>query len=84
MRVTKDWENEGWTGISLGLRPEEIDHLVSMLLALKDDHDQHFHLSSKYEGDPGIGDIEIYVQGSETSNMSMLGLAAKPGASEDV
>lgn len=79
MLATKEWENEGWVGISLGLKREEIDQLISLLSGLKDVPDQHFHLSSKYEGGSGVGDIEIYVQGDEPSNMSVAGFAIEPG-----
>ena len=53
---------EGWQGISLGLSNEEIDQLISLLQKIKNDNDQHFHISSTWEGEPGIGDIEIYVK----------------------
>ena len=79
MRAIKEWENKGYIGISLGLTPDEIDALVEMLLALKAMPDQHFHLSSKYEEEVGIGDIEIYVQGAEPSNMEQLSFAIAPG-----
>jgi hypothetical protein len=81
MRATKEWENKGYIGISLGLTPDDIDSLVSMLLKLKSQPDQHFHLSNKYEEEEGVGDIEIYVQADEPSNMTQLSLAIAPGSS---
>lgn len=56
MRATREWENNGYIGVSLGLTPDDIDSLVSMLLKLKSQPDQHFHLSSKYEEEKGVGD----------------------------
>ena len=81
MRAIKEWENKGYVGISLGFKPEEIDGLIAMLLKLKSSPDQHFHLSSKYEEEEGVGDVEIYVQGEEPSNMAQLGFAIAPGNS---
>ena len=80
MRAIHEWSNEGWIGISLGIKRDEIDALVAKLLALKDDADQHFHLSSNYEGDGGVGDIEIYVQQAEASNMMGSSFAMAPGS----
>ena len=81
MRATKEWENKGYIGRSLGLTPDDIDSLVSMLLELKSQPDQHFHLSSKYEEEESVGDIEIYLQVNEPSNMTQLSLAIAPGDS---
>ena len=81
MRTALEWSNNGWIGISLGIRRDEIDTLVARLLALKEKPDQHFHVSSTYEGETGIGDIEIYLQDEEVSNMSLLGFAIAPNTS---
>ncbi len=71
---------EGWQGISLGLSNEEIDQLISLLQKIKNDNDQHFHISSTWEGEPGIGDIEIYVKDEkQKNNMSLSSLAIEPG-----
>ncbi|MBL7663264.1 hypothetical protein JNK13_10995 [bacterium] len=82
MHGLKEWTNEGWIGISLGIKREEIDMLVSLLQALKDEPDQHFHFSSSYQGNAGIGDIEIYLQVDEPDNMSVLGFATAPNKPE--
>jgi len=75
----EDWEN-GWYGIGIGLEPEEIDTLIDLLNIIKNDHEQHFHLSSEYEGEGGVGDIEIYVKDQKKkNNMSLLGKALGPG-----
>ena len=57
----EDWRN-GWYGVYLGISPEEIDGLIERLEMLKTEPDQHFHLSSTYQGEGGLGDITIYVQ----------------------
>lgn len=71
---------EGWQGISLGLSNEEIDQLISQLQDIKKDNEQHFHITSNWEGEPSIGDIEIYVKDKkQKDNMSILSLAIEPG-----
>jgi len=75
----EDWKN-GWHGIELGLSVAEIDELIENLGMLKQDTDQHFHISSDYKGDGGVGDITIYVKASsEADNASMSGRALAPG-----
>lgn len=78
----EDWKN-GWFGIRLSIKPEEIDELIANLNMLKMDPDQHFHLSSTYKEVGGVGNIEIFVQSdAEQSNMESGGRALLPG--EDV
>ena len=68
----EDWKN-GWHGVQLGLTTEEIDALIERLLMLRAEPDQHFHLTSTYKGNGGLGDITIYVQApSEPSNMEAI------------
>ena len=55
-----DWKN-GWFGLELILQPEEVDQLIAKLNMLKEDPNQHFHLSSDYKAASGLGDIEISV-----------------------
>ena len=75
----EDWKN-GWHGIELGLSTAEIDQLIGNLEMLKQDTEQHFHISSDYKGNGGIGDIAIYVKdSSEADNASMSGGALAPG-----
>ena len=72
----EDWKN-GWLDIELGIAAEEIDVLIDRLEMLKKDHDQHFHLSSDYKGNGGIGDITIYVQSpNRVSNMERISSGA--------
>jgi hypothetical protein len=78
-----DWKN-GWFGVELGLKKEEIDRVIALLQMLKEEPDQHFHLSSDYKESGGLGDIEIFVQPEEqTSNMESLGKALAPGREID-
>lgn len=72
MHVELDDFNTGWYGVAISLRNEEIDILIERLNRLKQDSTQHFHLSSDYEGDGGVGDIEFSVQIDETDNMSIV------------
>lgn len=74
-----DWNN-GWFGLQLALKRDEIDRVIELLQMLKDEPDQHFHLSSDYKGKGGLGDIEIFVQPQDqVSNMELLGRARAPG-----
>ena len=74
-----DWKN-GWFGIELEIRSDEIDRLISLLQLIKSAPDQHFHISSDYKGDGGLGDIEIAIQPENVvSNMTLLGRALAPG-----
>lgn len=74
-----DWKN-GWFGVELSLKKEEIDRVISLLQMLKQESDQHFHLSSDGKGSGGVGDIEISVQSpDEPSNMMTFGKAIAPG-----
>jgi len=61
----------GWYGVTLGVNSEDIDDLISALKQLKESR-SHFHFRSNYEGNGGIGDIEIYLQPSEDpSNLEL-------------
>ena len=72
----EDWKN-GWYGVQLAVTAEEIDVLVERLQMLKAEPDQHFHLSSTYQGNGGLGDITVYLQApSEPSNMESIGSKA--------
>ena len=76
----EDWKN-GWYGISLGLAVPEIDRLIVLLTKLRDDSEQHFHISSDYSGNGGLGDIEIYVaEAGVPSNLKLGGVALAPSS----
>ena len=75
----ENWKN-GWYGIGIGLEPNEIDSLIELLQMIKNDQEQHFHLSSEFDGEGGVGDIEIYIKEEKTkNNMKLLGNAIAPG-----
>jgi hypothetical protein len=80
MRVDlNDWKN-GWNGVEIALDVREIDLLIERLTMLKNDPDQHFHISSDYKAPGVIGDIEIYVrQPDQVGNMWIGGKALLPG-----
>jgi len=47
---------------------------------LKQDTEQHFHISSDYKGTVGVGDITFYVkEPNEVDNASMSGRALSSG-----
>jgi hypothetical protein len=68
----------GWYGISISLGLDEIDTLIELLNGLKEDNEQHFHLSSDFSGEGGVGDIEINVKGETHDNMSFIGFPIHP------
>ena len=79
----EDWKN-GWFGVQLGIREGEIDRLIELLRVLKNETDQHFHLSSDDKAENGLGDITVYVQDPlEPDKMEALGKALLPGDSVD-
>ena len=80
MRVElNDWKN-GWSGVEIALSEPEIDVLIERLTMLKNDPDQHFHISSDYKVPEGLGDIEIYIrEPSQAENMFIGGKALPPG-----
>jgi len=50
-----------------------------LLQKIKNDNEQHFHISSEWVGEPGIGDIEIYVKDkNQENNMRFSSLAIAP------
>ncbi|MEB1609345.1 hypothetical protein LZZ50_03995 [Xanthomonas arboricola] len=74
----EDWKN-GWHGLRLSLLPQEISRLIELLQDLQQDPEQHFHISSDYSAESGLGDIEISIAtDSEQHNMSLSGLALAP------
>ncbi len=68
----------GWYQASIGLSKSDITLLIEQLKMLQGDPAQHFHIASDYEGDGGIGDIEIYARDDDQSNMQLLGAAINP------
>jgi hypothetical protein len=61
----------GWYGLTLGMKSDEIDDLISALKNLKENKN-HFHFRSEFEGVGGVGDIEIYWQPNEgESNLEL-------------
>ena len=70
----------GWYVIGIGLDRKEIDSFIELLQMIKNDPEQHFHISSEYDGDGGIGNIEIYIkEDKQKNNMSLLGKALTSG-----
>jgi hypothetical protein len=58
----------GWFGLTIGLKPEDIENLIKRLELLRQDAERHFHIFSDCEGPGGVGDIEFYVQGSDQAD----------------
>ena len=76
-----DWKN-GWMGLELGISRDEIDELIRLLRMIREDPDQHFHITSDYEADGGLGDITLYLkEPGEEDNLRLGGRALAPGES---
>ncbi len=74
-----DDSKTGWYGIAIGIGPDEIDLLIERLIFIKNKRDQHFHISSDYEGEGGIGDVEIYLmEENQKNNMFITGYDIAP------
>ena len=54
----------GWYGLTLGLKTNEIEQLITALQNLKENKN-HFHFRSEFGGEDGVGDIEFYYQAEE-------------------
>ena len=75
----EDWKS-GWSGLRIGIDPIEIDRLIELLVLIKNDPEQHFHISSDYKSIGGVGDIEFSIRDeSESHNMNLSGRALAPG-----
>ena len=71
MKGAIDTFPSGWIGLSIGIKTSEIDRLIESIQELRISH-SHFHLRSEFNGDPGIGDIEIYLlEDSESDNLTI-------------
>lgn len=73
-----DWKN-GWFGVDVALVPSEIDELIDLLRMLKEDPEQHFHLSSKYAGSGGVGQVTFFVETAIDESAVLSGPALHPG-----
>lgn len=73
-----DWKN-GWFGVDVALHPSEIDELIELLRMLKEDPEQHFHLSSNYSGGGGVGQVTFFVESSLDESAVVSGPALLPG-----
>jgi hypothetical protein len=75
----EDWKNE-WSGISIGIDPDEIGRIIELLKMIEEDPDQHFHISSVSKGTGGVGDIEVFIRSEKKKhNMNLSGRALAPG-----
>jgi len=64
----------GWFGLSLELSSREIDRLIRGLEELKDGTGQ-LHFSSLFDGEPGIGDVEVSCSGDSECGDLVLDLS---------
>jgi hypothetical protein len=77
MHAELDNFGTGWYGVMLGLKEDEIDHLIAALNELKREK-THFHFRSEFKGDGGIGDVEIYYLRDEQLDNMELEASATP------
>jgi hypothetical protein len=70
MKASLEKFESGWVGLSLGVRPAEIDTLIAKLEALRNGNLGHFHLrNDDLSGQPGLADVEISLMGDEVDNL---------------
>lgn len=62
--IFKNFKNT-WYEITLGLKKNEIEGLIEKLRDIQNGDIDHLHISNNFEGEGGIGDIEIYLQDEE-------------------
>ena len=80
MRVQVEDIGDGMINIDLGLRPDEIDKLIRDLQMLKENPDQHFHVSSNFDGACPIGEFTFYnKEPDEPDDIHLTGRAYSPG-----
>jgi hypothetical protein len=85
MHISFEDGKNGWCGIHIGIDPGEIDRLINRLNRIKADCNQHFHISSDYQGTGGVGDIEIAIRdANEEHNAKLLGCVLGPGESVEL
>ena len=75
----EDWKN-GWFEVEIGIDPKEIDILIDRLKMIRDDHEQHFHITREIWEEKGVGKLTFYIrQEKEEHNMSLGSRAYLPG-----
>ena len=67
----------GWFGLFIGLKSQEIEELIGALEDLKK-YKSHFHFRSTFEGNGGIGDIEVYYEEEGVPNGLSLESSSRP------
>lgn len=78
MHVELEDFKTGWFKINIGLQKVEIDRLIDLLKLLKQG-EGHFHFSSDFEGEKGVGDVEFYMKTDEQpDNMGITSLNIGP------
>lgn len=65
MNVTREDFDSGWSDISVGLKIEEIDHMINLLVDLKNNPTTHFHIGSEFKDESRVSDIEFHVKGDQ-------------------
>lgn len=72
MNVTREDFESGWTDISIGLKPNEIDQLIALLQSLKEDPTTHFHIGSEFKDESRVSDIEFHLQHDDGKDNMMF------------
>ena len=78
MNVELENYETGWYGIKIGMKENEIDIMIEKLKLIKKEKDRHFHLSSSFEEESGVADIEFFFQKDENDNMLISGFEISP------
>jgi hypothetical protein len=79
MKIDIETFDSGWHGLAWGMSRKEAGLFIERLQVLIDDPTQHFHLSGTFEGKPGIGDVEVFIDEScESGDIQLSSLAICP------
>jgi hypothetical protein len=78
--LLKSVDPSGWFEIEVGLQRAEIDELIDLLKMIRDDPDQHFHLTTLRQNPSGNGQLTFYQHPhGEYHNGSLSGRSFLPG-----
>lgn len=81
MRLLVERPTPAWSEVTVALNRDEIDELIGLLEAIRDDAEQHFHLtSSTQEGAESVQLTFSQEVSDDSSNARMSSLALPPGS----
>ena len=80
MQISLEGSRDDWFEVEIGVAPSEVDGLIDLLRMIKDEPNQHFHLSADGSTSGGPGRITFCAMPEEEAgNAVMLSRAFLPG-----